>query len=107
VVGNYFGLCPSESSTGDTRRLGAITKHGNPQLRHLMIELGWRVSRFQPRYVAVQRWRAILQSPRASATMRKKAIVALARRLAVDLWRIATGRIEAKSVGLRLKYHRI
>ena len=27
-VGNFFGLCPSESSSGESRRLGAITKHG-------------------------------------------------------------------------------
>lgn len=26
-VGNYFGLCPSESSSGEKRHLGAITKH--------------------------------------------------------------------------------
>src|SRR5207253_102409 len=26
-IGNYFGLCPSESTTGDRRRLGSITKH--------------------------------------------------------------------------------
>ena len=48
-VGNYFGLCPSESPTDQRRRMGAITKHGNPRLRRLMVELAWRVSRFQPR----------------------------------------------------------
>ena len=31
---------------------------------------------------------------------RKKAIVALARRLSVDLWRIATGRVKAEELGL-------
>ena len=45
-VGNYFGLCPSESTTGQSRRMGSITKHGNPRLRRLMVELAWRVSRF-------------------------------------------------------------
>ena len=39
-VGNYFGLCPSESSSGERRRLGSITKHGNPRLRRLMVETG-------------------------------------------------------------------
>src|SRR5262245_35912528 len=48
-VGNSFGLCPSESSSAERRRLGSITKHGNPRLRRLMVELAWRISRFQPR----------------------------------------------------------
>jgi hypothetical protein len=98
-VGNYFGLCPSESSSGETRRLGSITKRGNPRLRHLMVELAWRVVRFQPDYRGVKKWRGALAS-RAPA-QRKKAIVALARRLAVDLWRIALGRVQAAELGLR------
>ena len=99
-VGNYFGLCPSESTTDQSRRMGSITKHGNPRLRRLMVELAWRVSRFQPQYRAVRQWGALLQDPKASAPARKKAIVALARRLSVDLWRIATGRVKAEQLGL-------
>jgi transposase len=34
----YLGLVPSESSTGDTRRLGAITKAGNAQARWILVE---------------------------------------------------------------------
>jgi transposase len=99
-VGNYFGLCPSESSSAERRRLGSITKHGNPRLRRLMVELAWRISRFQPRYRAVRRWAAVLYGPKTCAAARKKAIVALARRLAVDLWRIAPGRVKAEELGL-------
>ena len=44
-VANYFGLCPRESTSDQRRRLGAITKHGHPRLRRLMVELAWRVSR--------------------------------------------------------------
>ncbi len=98
-VGNYFGLCPSESSSGACQHRGAISKHGHPQLRRLMVELAWRVVRYQPHYRGLQRWQAVLAS-KASPALRRKAIVALARRLAVDLWRIATGRIEAVQLGL-------
>jgi Transposase len=38
--------------------------------------------------------------PRATGAARKKAIVAVARQLAVDLWRIHTGRLSAESLGL-------
>ena len=37
---------------------------------------------------------------KASSPARKKAIVALARQLAVDLWRMATGRVQAQELGL-------
>jgi transposase len=62
-VGNYFGLCPSESTSDQRRRLGPITKHGNPRLRRLMVELAWRVSRFQPNYRGMRRWGAVLCDP--------------------------------------------
>lgn len=101
-LGNYFGLCPSESTSGERRRLGSITKHGNPRLRHMMVELAWRIVRFQPEYVALRRWGPVLQDKSSSAPARKKAIVAVARRLAIDLWRIAIGRKTAQELGLRL-----
>jgi transposase len=101
-LGNYFGLCPSENTSGERRRLGPITKHGNPRLRRVMVELAWRIVRFQPQYVALRRWGAVLEDNRSSPAARKKAIVAVARRLAVDLWRIAIGRKKAEELGLRL-----
>ncbi len=100
-VGNYFGLCPSESSSGERRRLGPITKHGNPRLRRLMVEMAWRIVRWQPRYVALQRWGPVLWGDN-SAAARKKAIVSVARRLAIDLWRIAIGRKQPEELGLQL-----
>jgi transposase len=35
---SYTGLCPSETSSGESRRQGSVTKHGNPRVRHLLIE---------------------------------------------------------------------
>lgn len=104
-VGNYFGLCPSESSSGESRRLGSITKHGSPQLRSLMIQLAWRVVGFQPNYRGMIRWQEVLgaKAQKTSSSARKKAIVALARRLAVDLWRMRTGRATAEELGLRMR----
>ena len=37
---SYLGLNPSEESSGKTRRLGAISKQGNPFLRYLLVEGG-------------------------------------------------------------------
>ena len=83
--------------------MGSITKHGHPRLRRLMVELAWRVSHFQPSYRGVLQWGALLHNRKASTAARKKAIVALARRLAVDLWRMATGRVQAAELGLLAK----
>lgn len=99
-VSSYLGLCPREQSSGGHRRQGAISKHGNPRLRAWLVELAWRLTRFQPQYVAVRQWQKVLADPRASAARRKKAIVAVARRLGVDLWRLATGKVTAAQLGL-------
>lgn len=44
----FTGLVPSEASTGDHRRLGAITKTGNSQVRRVLIEAAWHY-RHEPR----------------------------------------------------------
>jgi transposase len=100
-VGSYTGLCPGEYSSGNTRLQSCVTKHGNPRLRAALVESAWRLVRFQPNYKPVLKWRQTLaQGALATKAARKKAIVAVARQLAVDLWRIRTGRVEAKALGL-------
>jgi transposase len=101
-IASYTGLCPGEHSSGATRRQGSVTKHGNPRLRHVLIETAWRLVGYQPGYRAVARYHAVLGAPGAPSPARKKAIVAVARQLAVDLWRLATGRVRAEDLGLVL-----
>ena len=100
-VGSYTGLCPGEYSSGNTRLQSCVTKHGNPRLRAALVELAWRLVRFQPNYKPIVKWRQILtKGALATGAARKKAIVAVARQLAVDLWRIKTGRVSAATLGL-------
>ncbi len=102
-VGSYTGLCPGEYSSGNTRLQSCVTKHGNPRLRAALVELAWRMVRFQPNYKPVLKWRRILsKGALATGAARKKAIVAVARQLAVDLWRIRTGRCTAPQLGLTI-----
>ena len=102
-VGSYTGLCPGEHSSGDTRVQTCVTKHGNPRLRAALVEAAWRMVHFQPNYRAVVKWKKILaKGTLATGAARKKAIVALARQLAVDLWRIRTGRCTAEQLGLTI-----
>jgi transposase len=100
-IASYTGLCPGEYSSGNTRLQSCVTKHGNPRLRAALVELAWRLVRFQPSYKAVRKWRAILnKGALATGAARKKAIVAVARQLAIDLWRIKTGRLTSEQLGL-------
>jgi transposase len=100
-VGSYTGLCPGEHSSGNTRLQSCVTKHGNPRLRAALVELAWRLVRFQPNYRPIVKWNEILRrGALATGAARKKAIVAVARQLAVDLWRIRTGRVSAETLGL-------
>ncbi|GAB3176464.1 IS110 family transposase [Myceligenerans halotolerans] len=41
-IGAYLGLTPTEYSSGSSRRLGPITKAGNPHARLLLIEAAWK-----------------------------------------------------------------
>jgi transposase len=101
-VASYTGLCPGEHSSGAKRVQGHVTKHGNPRLRASLVELAWRLVRFQPSYPPVKERLALLaKGARATGAQRKKAIVAVARHLAVDLWRLHTGQCSARQLGFQ------
>lgn len=97
-VASYTGLCPSEHSSGLKRRQGGISKHGNPRVRHQLVEACWRLLQWQPDYPPLKRLRAA-----SGARARKRAVVAAARHLAIDLWRINTGQCRAEKLGLKLR----
>jgi len=103
AISSYTGLCPGERSSGSKRVPGSVTKRGNPRVRAALVECAWRMVRFQPQYPPVQKRSGILaKGSHALGAVRKKAIVAVARRLAVDLWRLHTGRCTAEQLGLKL-----
>ena len=47
-VGSYFGLIPSEESSGGKQRLGKISKQGSSFLRFLLVEAGQTAARYDP-----------------------------------------------------------
>jgi transposase len=98
-VGSYTGLCGGISSSGNSHRLLAITKHGNVRLRTALVELAWRWVLWQGESRLVKKWWPIIGNSRATRAARKKAIVAMARQLAVDLWRWRTGKVAPQDLG--------
>ena len=98
-VGSYTGLCGGVSASGKSLHLLPITKHGNVRLRTALIELAWRLVVWQPQCKLVRKWWPIIGSSRATKAARKKAIVAMARQMAVDLWRWRTQRVTPAQLG--------
>ncbi len=81
----YAGLAPSPWRSGTLKVEQGISKSGNSRLRTTVIELAWLWLRHQPDS-ALSRWfRDKVKSDRGRA--RRIAIVALARKLLIALWR--------------------
>jgi transposase len=91
-LGSYLGLTPSAYDSGSTTRCQGISKAGNSWARRVLIEIAWLWCKYQGAS-SLSRWyeaRTAGQSPR----IRRIMLVALARRLAVALWRyVETGLI--------------
>lgn len=99
-VASYTGLCPSVYASGKRMVQGSISKHGNPRVRAALIELAWRLVNWQPSYPPVAKRRDLLLNKKTASGQKKKAIVAIGRHLAIDLWRLATGRCRAEELKL-------
>ncbi|MEN8134725.1 MAG: IS110 family transposase [Thermodesulfobacteriota bacterium] len=76
---SFLGLVPSEYSTGESTRRGRITKEGNPAVRSWLIESAWVAIRKDG--VLNEKYQLIRQRTGS----KKKAIVAVARKLALKL----------------------
>lgn len=109
LLASYLGLVPSESSSGERRRQGSITKAGSSHARRLLIEAAWHYRR-HPAISLNLRRRQAGQSPAAIETAwraqlrlsgrwvmldgrrgkrRTTVAVAVARELACFIWEIA------------------
>ena len=87
-VASYFGLTPSPWQSGGTDRDQGISKAGNPRARCAAIEMAWLWIRHQPDSKLTQEYRR--RTLDASKRIKRVAIVALARKLIVALWRYLT-----------------
>jgi transposase len=96
AIGSYTGCCPGEHSSGGKQRMGGIDRMGNGRVRCLLVEAVWRFLLWQPGWRAAQKMKIKLTE---GAGMKKKTVVALARQLAVDLWRWRTGRATMEELG--------
>lgn len=103
-VAGFSGLCGGVSQSGGYHLQLSINKCGSPYLRALLIELAWRMVKWQPGYVGVKMFQKMCGGDwrRASSSRRKRAIVALGRRLLVDIWRCEVGLTRYEALGFRM-----
>jgi transposase len=88
AIARYAGLTRSPDESGKRRRERGLARAGNARVRYGMILLAWRFLQFQ-KDSALAQWFNARTSNGRSAT-RKTMIVALARKLLIALWRLAT-----------------
>ena len=88
AVARYGGLTGAPDESGSRRREKGLARAGNARIRRGMIQLAWRFLMFQKdSHLAQWYWRRTVD---ARGATRKTMIVALARKLLVSLWRLAT-----------------
>lgn len=78
-IANFLGLTGAENSTGETEHKGRITKQGNKMVRAWLIESAWVSIRKDPVMLD------FYQRMQRNTASKKKAIVAVARKLAIRL----------------------
>lgn len=88
AVARYAGLTGSPDESGSRRREKGLAKAGNARVRCGMIQLAWRLLRFQKDSALVPWYRERTTDGRGNT--RKTMIVAFARKLLIALWRLVT-----------------
>jgi transposase len=84
-VAGAIGLTPTPYNSGDSVREQGISRAGNHRVRKLAIEIAWCWLRLQPDSYLSQWYKQRFAG--GGARMRRIGIVAMARRLVIDLWR--------------------
>jgi transposase len=88
AVARYAGLTGAPDESGSKRREKGLARAGNARVRRGMIQLAWRFLMFQKESALARWYRA--RTAEARQGTRKSLIVALARKLLIELWRFVT-----------------
>jgi transposase len=97
-VAGAVGLTGTPYQSGDSYVEQGIAKNGNRRARWLLVELAWNWLRWQPQSALSQWFNARFAG---SARLRRIGIIALARRLAIALWRYLEGGVVPEGAVLK------
>lgn len=101
-VGACVGLVPQPFDSGNSHADQGISKQGNRRVRSLLIEMAWFWLRYQPNS-AISRWYAQRVGDGRSKRGKRVAIVAVARRLVIALWRYLEHDVLPDGAALKLQ----
>lgn len=99
AVAAFVGLAPVPWASGQVDRSQGIAKTGSGRARATMLELAWGWLRYQPEST-LSRWFQ-MRVGTTKGRIRRIAIVALARKLLVALWRYVTQGVVPEGAKLR------
>jgi transposase len=95
----YAGLAPTPWQSGSVNHEQGVSKAGNPRLRAILVEMAWLWLRHQSGS-ALARWYHD-RVRRSGGRMKKVAIVALARKLLVALWKYVTAGVIIEGAAMK------
>jgi transposase len=98
-IAAYAGLAPTPWQSGSIEHEQGVSKAGNPRLRATIVEMAWLWLRHQPDS-ALARWYHD-RVRRNGGRMKKVAIVALARKLLVALWKYVTAGVVIEGAAMK------
>jgi transposase len=93
------GLAPTPWQSGRVDHEQGVSKAGNPRLRAVIVEMAWLWLRHQPDSALARWYRDRVR--RDGGRMRKVAIVALARKLLVALWKYVTAGVVIEGAAMK------
>ncbi len=89
-IAGWAGLAPVPWASGGVENDQGISKAGHPMIRRHLVQMAWRWVRYQPASAITVWFHEYCARRRRDRLMRKRAIIAVARKLLVALWRYAT-----------------
>ena len=101
-AGSFTGLCSGERPSAGSRRQGGIDCQGNGRIRKQLVEEAvWRLQQWNPGWRAFQKFPHVFgDDATIGPATRKKAVVACARMLMIDLWRPNTDQTTLENLDL-------
>jgi len=100
-LGSYLGLTPSAYDRGSMTRCQGISKAGNSWARRILIEVAWLWQKHQPAS-PLSHW-YFQKTTGQSSRIRRIMLIALARKLAISLWRYVETGLVPEGVAIRAK----
>ncbi len=98
-LASYLGLTPAHYASGEASRDQGISKAGNKPARVMMVELAWCWLRYQPQSELAIWYRG--RFAETASRSRKVGVIALARKLAIALWRFLEQGLVPKGAKLK------